>query len=136
MSNLLLVYTVMDAWREKYHSIFIVDDDDSNIICIDCRKCILHKKTVSKTVIGQIKDIINKTDIASFKYKPCDKDDCFTDGVINHFFINDGEKLKEIEHSEDPKLLKSMYYLNFKSRVKQLETLKKELENSGWDFGY
>lgn len=97
MSDLLLVYTVMDAWREKYHSIFIADDDDSNIICIDCRKCILHKKTVSKTVIGQIKDIINKTDIASFKYKPCDKDDCFTDGVINHFFINGSEMYKEIE---------------------------------------
>lgn len=58
------------------------------------------------------------------------------DLIFNKELISIREKLKEIEHSEDPKLLKSMYYLNFKSRVKQLETLKKELENSGWDFGY
>lgn len=58
------------------------------------------------------------------------------DLIFNKELISIREKLKEIEHSEDPKLLKSMYYLNFKSRVKQLETLKRELEKSGWDFGY
>lgn len=58
------------------------------------------------------------------------------DLIFNKELISIREKLKEIEHSEDPNLLKSMYYLNFKSRVKQLETLKRELEKSGWDFGY
>ncbi len=97
MATLLFVYTVMDAWREKYHSIFVSDDEDDNIICIDCRKCLISKKTVSKEVIEQIKEIINKADISTFKYTPCKDDDGFTDGVINHFFINGSEMYKEIE---------------------------------------
>ena len=97
MSNLLLVYTVMDAWREKYHSIFISDDEDNNIICIDCRKCLMSKNTVGKKVIEQVKEIISNTDISTLKYKPCKEDELFSDGVINHFFINGSEMYKEIE---------------------------------------
>lgn len=97
MSNLLLVYTVMDAWREKYHSIFITDDEESNIICIDCRKCILSKKTAGKKAVDQIKEIIKKTDTTSLKYKPCQEDEHLVDGIINHFYINGSEMYKEIE---------------------------------------
>ena len=97
LTNLLLIYTVMDAWREKYHSIFISDDVDKNIVCIDCKKCTLIKETVAPKIIEQIKEKINDSNISDLKYKPCTSDAAFSDGVINHFFINDGGNAKEIE---------------------------------------
>ena len=97
MVNILLLYTVMDAWREKYHSICITDDTDHNVVCIDCQKGLMIKETVSSEIIEQIREKIISAGTYDLKYKSCSADAAFSDGVINHFFINDGEKLKEIE---------------------------------------
>lgn len=76
---------------------FISDDTDNNIVCIDCKKCTLTKKTVAPEIIEQIKEKIKESNIIDLTYKPCTSDAAFSDGVINHFFINNGGNAKEIE---------------------------------------
>lgn len=97
MVNVLLLYTVMDAWREKYHSICISDDNDHNVVCIDCQKGTMIKKTVAPEIIEQLREKIISASTHDLNFKSCSADPAFSNGVINHFFINDGEKLKEIE---------------------------------------